>query len=176
MVEGAQVEFVDGTDDLLLEGFVGGVVLDEERFQLVVVLAYVGNLGARESVGNCGGWAGIEGNDKRFACKCVVDFGGDGESEQTEKAVAKVGSNGCSVGIEGELEVFKSLVCGDANDGGNGWMRKTVNNFGEGGRHVGVVFLFFARSRGFCGAFAWSLMGVREALLAFERRVGWIQY
>jgi hypothetical protein len=52
MVVGAQVEFVDGTNDLLLEGFVGGVVLDEERFQLVVVLAYVGNLGARESVGN----------------------------------------------------------------------------------------------------------------------------
>jgi hypothetical protein len=38
-----------------------------------------------------------------------------------------------------------------------------------------LSFWFFARSRGFCGAFVWSLMGVREALLAFERRVGWIQ-
>jgi hypothetical protein len=130
MVEGAQVEFVDCANYLLLEGFGGGVVLNEERFQLVVGLAYVGNLGACESVGNCGGWAGIEGNDKGFACKCVMDFGGDGESEQTEKAVAKVGSNGCSVGIEGELKIFKSLVCGDANNnGGDDWMRKTVNNF-----------------------------------------------
>jgi hypothetical protein len=57
----------------LLEGFVGGVVLDEERFQLVVVLAYVGNLGARESIGNCGGWTGIEGNDKGFADKAKKD-------------------------------------------------------------------------------------------------------
>jgi hypothetical protein len=32
MVEGAQVEFIDGADDLLLEGFVGGIVLDEESF------------------------------------------------------------------------------------------------------------------------------------------------
>ncbi len=55
-------------------------------------------------------------------------------------------------------------------------MRKTVNDFEEGGRHVGVVFVFVSRARGFCGAFAWSLMGVREALLAFERQVGWIQY
>jgi hypothetical protein len=31
---------------------------------------------------------------------------GDGEGEQTKEAVAKVGSNGGSVGIEGELEVF----------------------------------------------------------------------
>jgi hypothetical protein len=142
---------------LLLEGFVGGVVLDEEHLQLVVVLVYVGNLGARESVGNCGGWAGIEGNHKGFACKCVMDFGGDGESEQTEKAVAKVGLNGCSVGIEGELEVFTSLLCGDANDGGDGWMRKTVNNFGEGGWHVGVVFFGFLHFR---EAFAERLRGV----------------
>jgi hypothetical protein len=45
-------------------------------------------------------------------------------------------------------------------------------------RVVGMLelsFWFFALSRGFCGAFAWSLMGVREALVAFERQVGWIQ-
>jgi hypothetical protein len=30
MVEGAQVEFIDDANDLLLEGFVGGVVLDKE--------------------------------------------------------------------------------------------------------------------------------------------------
>jgi hypothetical protein len=29
MLKGALVEFIDGANDLLLEGFVGGVVLDE---------------------------------------------------------------------------------------------------------------------------------------------------
>jgi hypothetical protein len=35
-----------------------------------------------------------------------MNFGRDCEGEQTEEAVAKVGSNGGSVGIEGKLEVF----------------------------------------------------------------------
>jgi hypothetical protein len=72
--------------------------------------------------------AGVERHDKGFACGCVMYFGGDGgEGEQTEEAVAKVGSNGGSVGIEGKLEVFEGIVGRDANDGRNGWMRKTVN-------------------------------------------------
>jgi hypothetical protein len=83
-----------------------GVVLDGEHFLPVVILAYVGDLGACESVGDCGGWAGIDGHGKGFACECVMDFGGDGEDEQTKEAVAKVGSNGGGVGIEGKLEVF----------------------------------------------------------------------
>jgi hypothetical protein len=106
MIECAQIKFVDGANDLLLEGFVGGVIFDKERFQLVVILAKVGNLGACESVGYCGGRAWIDGNNKRFACKCVMNFGGDSESKKIEEAVAKVGSNGGSVGIEGKLEVF----------------------------------------------------------------------
>jgi hypothetical protein len=52
---------------------------------------------------------------------------------------------------------------------------ETVNDFGEDGRHVGVVFVFVSRARGFCVAFVWSLLGVQEVLLAFERQVGWIQ-
>ena len=91
---------------MLLEGFVGGFIFNEERFQLVVILAKVGNLGACESITYGGGWAWIDGNNKRFACKCVMKFGGDSESKKTEEAVAKVGSNRGSVGIEGELEVF----------------------------------------------------------------------
>jgi hypothetical protein len=90
----------------LLEGFVGGVIFDEERFQLVVILAKVGNLGACESMGYYDGWAWIDGNNKRSACKCVVNFGGDSESKKTKEAVAKVGSNRGSIGIEGKLEVF----------------------------------------------------------------------
>jgi hypothetical protein len=82
MVEGAQVEFVDGADDLLLEGFVGGLVLDEERVLFVVVLAYIGNLGARESVWDGGGRARIERNGEGLACECIMYFRGDGEGEQ----------------------------------------------------------------------------------------------
>ena len=103
MIECAQIKFEDGADDLLLEGFVGGVIFDEECFQLVVILAKVGNLGACETIGYCGSRAWINGNNKRFARKCVMNFGGDSESKKTKKAVAKVGSNGGSVGIEGKL-------------------------------------------------------------------------
>ncbi len=47
-------------------------------------------------------------------------------------------------------------------------MRKTVNDFGEGGRHVVVVFCV-------CFTCERLLRSVQEALLAFERQVGWIQ-
>jgi hypothetical protein len=67
MIECAQIKFVNDANDLLLEGFVGGVIFEEERvifeeerFQLVVILAKVGNLGACESVGYCGGRAWID--------------------------------------------------------------------------------------------------------------------
>jgi hypothetical protein len=63
-------------------------------------------LGAGESVREGGGRAGVDGHDKGFACECVMNLGGDGEDEQTEVAVAKVGSNGGSVGIKGELDIF----------------------------------------------------------------------
>jgi hypothetical protein len=36
-------------------------------------------MGASEGIGDGGGWVGVDGHDKGFACECVMDFRQNGE-------------------------------------------------------------------------------------------------
>lgn len=65
---------------------------------------------------NCCG-ARIDGHDEGDIREGGVDCIGDGESKQTEKAIAKVALDGGGVGIEGELEGFQGFDGGHADDG-----------------------------------------------------------
>jgi hypothetical protein len=95
----AEEHGIDGTHDLLFEGFVGRIVLPEKREGLVVGAVEFFNCQVGAVGRNKSSVARVGRNNKGSSRESVVDLQGESELEEAKLAVPEVGVDRGSVGV-----------------------------------------------------------------------------